>query len=459
MSAKTTRLKRPREVPLGASKEEKTPTSKAKHVQSSLVVRSPRKEEPACLNALLVVGTYHSVMAGLVLKKEKFFIKFSIKHHVGCLNAVAVSEKYIASCGADERVFLFTNKAQERVSPAVREKMRAAGEPMAIRLADLGSITPPAEVTTLGFTPNSQYLICGCGDGQLLAYRTRDWSLSFHLPVHERALVSFAIHPTSEGALAVSIGADRVVAVLDLTRGKLLTKWKYTSHTEEKEKEKEEPATAEDVNADAEEGEAAEAAKKRKAEKKVSKRSALWMPREDPLHVCFSPSGALMAVMSAYSFVVYEVSSMKAVRAFRYESPQPQDELHCFLFTNEDTLVFGNEMGTLLYCTLSGSGPLRLELVATLYPAALQEAATALLSRPVNADSESRQKNPLRHVNRVKVLNRLGGTVFSMDSTGIVVAWNEQKREVADEGAALSLQYVTSANCQGRVTSMNALAL
>ncbi|ORC86794.1 protein MAK11, partial [Trypanosoma theileri] len=63
-----------------------------------------------CCGALLVIGTYHSVMAGLVFRRDRLALLFSIKHHDGCINTIAVGDKYIASAGTDERVFLFTNK-------------------------------------------------------------------------------------------------------------------------------------------------------------------------------------------------------------------------------------------------------------------------------------------------------------------------------------------------------------
>ncbi|XP_050340392.1 uncharacterized protein LOC126766702 [Bactrocera neohumeralis] len=167
-------------------------------------------------------------MAGLVFKREKFYLKFAIKHHVGNVNDVAVTNRYVASCGADERVFLFTNKAEQKLTAAQRAKLQAAGETMAVRLADLGSLTPPCEVLCLCFTTGSQFLLCGCADGRLLVYRTRDWMLNNSLDVHEKGLVSLAVHAQSGGALVISVGADRSVAVLDLAEEKIITKWKYT---------------------------------------------------------------------------------------------------------------------------------------------------------------------------------------------------------------------------------------
>lgn len=204
-----------------------------------------------------MIGTYHSVCAGLVFKKNKFYIKFSVKHHVGCVNEVTVCERYLVSCGADERVFLYTNKSfassssiiANKLSAKQRKALKDAGETMPLKLANLGSLTPPSEVRCVCFTPtqynninktnkgksfaSSLMLLCGCSDGSLLCYRARDWQLLLHLPVHLKAMTQFALHPTSHGQLLVSIGADRMVAVLDLVKGRLLTKWKYNSHIDD----------------------------------------------------------------------------------------------------------------------------------------------------------------------------------------------------------------------------------
>lgn len=411
---------------------------------------APAAAPNECRNALLVAGTYHSVMAGLIFKRDKFFMKFSIKHHVGSVNAVAVSEKYIASCGVDERVFLFTNKAEQSLTPTLRRRMQEAGESIAVRLADLGSITPPTEITCLAFTTNSQFLLCGCADGQLLVYRTRDWALSTHLPVHERGIGGIAVHPTSAGSLVISIGADRSVAVLDLAKGRLLTKWKYTSHIE---KDIAEDSMTDARSANGEEGES--------RTKRTRLATFARMQRlEEPIAIRFSPSGAFFIVMGRYSFVVYSSITMQAVNAMQLNQPQPDEELHACIFLEDCLLVVGNEAGQLLRCTLPAGvadaplrhAPLSLEVVQPTYPEAVASESAKLLAQPVQPEVETRTKHPLRHVSRVKALYKERDMLFSADSNGIVVAWR-----LTDQTACM--QYVTSANCQGRVTCLDVMPL
>ncbi|KPI88063.1 hypothetical protein ABL78_2839 [Leptomonas seymouri] len=397
----------------------------------------PSVPEP-CKNALLAVSTYHSVMAGLIFKRNKFYIKFSVKRHVGRVNGTAVTGRYVASCGVDERVFLFTNKAEERLTKAARRKMAEAGEPLAIRLADLGSIAPPTEVTALAFADGSQALLCGCADGQLLIYRCRDWSVVTTLAVHEKAVVGLAVHPGSQGRLAVTVGGDRTIAVLDLINGKLLTKWKYTTAVSTVGKGEEkglENGTA--------------------AAKVV--RAAFAPARETPVGVLFSPKGSRLVIFSRFSFVVYDAAVMQPLCTFCYAKPQPPDEIHCCTFYSEEVLVVGTEAGVLKQFALRGTAAQPVYAVAELskvevtYPEGLAAQAAELLAGPVKVEVETRQKNPLRHVNRIKALRVEGATLFSIDSSGIVMAWNVQTESAP---STLRVQYVTSANCQGRVTGM-----
>ncbi|KAG5497059.1 hypothetical protein GH5_01588 [Leishmania sp. Ghana 2012 LV757] len=398
-------------------------------------VSAPCNREP-CKNALLVVSTCHAVMAGLVYRREKFYMKFSVKRHVGRVNSVAVTERYIASSGIDERVFLFTNKAEERLTAAARKKMRDPGEPLAVRLADLGSIAPPAEVNALVFADGSQHLLCGCSDGQLLIYRCRDWSVITTLTVHEKGVVGLAVHPGSHGSLAVTVGEDRTIAVLDLVKAKLLTKWKYNASL----------PTSGDASPTSEDGAQARA-----------QRSSVSAPvREEPVGVLFSPQGTRLLIFGRFSFVVYDAAVMQPLCRFRCVNPQPPDEMHRFAFYSETVLIVGTEAGVLKLCRIAGTPEKPLNITATLmpvpvsYPEGVQEEAAALLATPVKVEVETRHKNPLRHVNRVKALQVQGSTVFSIDSSGIVIAWNA-KATAADP---LILQYVTSANCQGRITDM-----
>ncbi|CCW69621.1 unnamed protein product [Phytomonas sp. Hart1] len=408
--------------------------------------------EDICRNALLVVGTYHSVMAGLVLRKGAFYITFSVKHHVGCMNGVAVGYKYVASCGVDERVFLFTNKLHARERPkGVNPHGTSSGNALAVRLAELGSLGPPAEVRCVAFTDNSHHLLCGCADGQLRVFRTRDWGLSLGLPVHGKAIVQLALHPKSNGSLCITIGEDRSVAVLDLAKHRLMTKWKYTSaRTRGNPNRETNDKDVDGIN--------------------QRRRRTAWDGRqqEEPLSVSFSPMGVYWAVQSRFSVVVYRTATMKMAYVLRLVQPQPEEELHNLVFVSDDAFLVGNEAGQLLYATLTPPS-------SVAETSSQEQSAADVVLRPVELryrdeqqtseaaavtkEENTLQKHPLRHTVRIKALARVRRTLFSIDSAGVVINWTlDVIRNIANE-SVVALTYITSANCQGRVTTMGVLAL
>ncbi|RNF00200.1 hypothetical protein TraAM80_07756 [Trypanosoma rangeli] len=392
-----------------------------------------------CRGALLVIGTYHSVMAGLVYRRNKFGMLFSVKHHEGCVSSVAVGDKYMASAGTDERVFLFTNKQQRSLTATERQRLRAAGETIGVRLADLGHVAPPSEVRCLLFVANSQHLLCGCADGQLVMYRTRDWTVSRSLPLHEKSVTSVAAHPGSDGTLAVTIGADRYVAVVDLARGRMLSKWRYNTSLVEI------PSARQGEAAEAREGEGG------KDGQPCVKRAKLER-RDCPHTVKFSPSGKYFTILSSHAFAVHETATMNVVARYRASSPQPCDELHAVAFLDDATMIFGNESGAMLACRgpwESGDAQPR---DCSLSPIVVH--VPAEFEKPVD-ETKKPLRHPTHHATRLKALHYVERTVFSMDAAGTVIAWF-----VGDAvDATLTLTFVCSANCQGRVTTMDVLLL
>lgn len=479
-----------------------------------------------CRSALLVVGFYQGLLVGLVLKGGKFFMKFSTKHHVGSVNSVALTDRCIASSGTDERVFLFTNKlASSSLSPEARWKLRAAGQSTGVRLADLGSVSPPAEIVCLEFASHSQFLFCGSTAGHLLVYRTRDWSVSAAMKVHDRRLEALAVHPTSQGALVVTAGADHMLAVIDVVKEKLLTKRKYLSHS----------ALAGD------EGEEKQGRKKsREGKDGLAEQHSIFssaLRRDEPTGLLFSPTGEWLVAYSRQACEVFYGATMRlAIQYHNIRYPQPDDEIQAALLMDialpspssaltvrppnplvlpsESILLVGDEAARIRYFSITrtlaekdaevvqrekngrklsagcaGSSktgdedhkggkripdtnvtptsyvalhdPFTFMEVPISYPPSLQEEVSALLSKPIQADREARAKHPLRHISRIKGLKREGSTLFSLDARGIVICWkillNSERTSKNDP--PFRLMFETSANCQGRATSMASLWL
>lgn len=225
--------------------------------------------------AFLLVGTYHSVVSGVVLKKDGFHTKFATKPHIGCVNSVAVCDKFLASAGSDEKVFLFT--AKDGFSA----------------LADLGSVAAAHEVTCCVFA-DSKHLLCGCNDGTVSVFRTRDWECVVNAPVHDKAVLALALHPT--GTVAVTCGADRHVSVLDMSRVRIVTRIRLP-------------------------------------------------PRVHASAVSFDPTGRTFAILTPYALHRYDTASLRREATLTIEA-QPPNEFRAFAFVSADSVVVGVEDGS-----------------------------------------------------------------------------------------------------------------
>ncbi|KAG8347763.1 hypothetical protein TRVL_01419 [Trypanosoma vivax] len=412
-----------------------------------------------CRSALVVVGTYHSVMAGLVYRRGKFGLLFSVKRHVGCINTVIAGEKYMASGGTDERICLFTNKSHgskigslnknfqsdKMESSASTAAASSDGSSLSLRLADLGHVSSPSDARCMKFTSNAQFLLCGLADGQLVMYRTRDWSVASSLPLHEKGISHICLHPgrnKSDGeALAVTCSAeDRHVAVVDLMRGKLLSKWKFSA------------SIPVDLCSDKNCGSmTAQSTLKNEVGHRPSKR-AKWERHDEPHLLKFSPSGQYLGVLSSHAMVIYETATMGAVAFYCAVAPfQPQEELHVFCFLDDQTVLLGNESGQFLGLYGPWGGRIH-------KPQSVLTRVTSPVSTGDSSDQVKRgiERHPTQHRTRLKGLHYVRGTVFSIDAAGAVIAWHSHNGSLGD---GVELHYVCSANCQGRVTAMDVLVL
>ncbi|RHW72794.1 hypothetical protein DPX39_040043300 [Trypanosoma brucei equiperdum] len=509
-----------RNLPIASS----SPTA-AQQVKSPVLdqvqAKVPTEE---CRSALLVIGTYHSVMAGLLYRRRRFGLLFSIKHHVGCINAVTAGggAKYMASAGTDERVFLFTNKShsvqkqlkllkkkQKRqakrlkkggepcengvemeetlafAGPSAETNSGSSAEPLALRLTDLGHVSPPSEVRCMKITSNSQLMLCGCTDGQLITYRTRDWSINSAIPLHEKCISSIALHPGSNNdggsgaALAITCSAeDHHIVVVDLLRGRLLSKWRYSTslataisrYSANKDNGGRDnvasPAAAQTTSDSDEPGRPVKLAK--------------WERHDEPREVHFSPVGSYFAVLSSHALLVYETATMRAVAHYRAPSPlQPHNEMHTFCFMDEQTIMIGDESGNIRCCCGPWQGACVPGIVERRIPHGSEGGNVGVCGTNNSsgdttgsfaAGSDASQhsgRHPTKHSTRVKALHCAGRTLFSLDAAGVAIAWNVDKRgassnnsiSASGKSSDLMLHYICSANCRGRVTTMDVLRL
>nr|CCC92556.1 unnamed protein product [Trypanosoma congolense IL3000] len=477
--------KRTRQEAVGGDREVKTrrePQQRSKGETHELtshageVAKPLRPPAAECRGALLVIGTYHSVMAGLLYRRHRFGLLFSIKHHVGSINAIDAGAKYMASAGTDERVFLFTNKThsiqkQQRKQLALMQKKKLkqqmrgntyseaavetsptrasphAGDSgksfespsldsVGPRIADLGHVSPPSEVRCMKITSNSQLLLCGCADGQLITYRTRDWSISSAIPLHEKCISSVALHPAG-AALAVTCSTDdRHVVVVDLLKNRLLSKWRFGTSLA--------TAVSQESGNDGD-GHTTEGEGRYEGNNAPLKR-AKWERHDEPRQVKFSPSGCYFAVLSAHALLIYETATMRAVAHYSAPSPlQPQEEMHVLCFMSDGEIIIGDESGAIRRCLGPWRGVCRPEVMASRVPSGEGDSGAP------HGVRQSR-RHPTSHATRVKALHGAGGTLFSLDAAGVAIAWST-------EGSSAELHYICSANCQGRVTTMDVMEL
>lgn len=230
---------------------------------------------PNALEFLVVATTYHSVVVGLLVRLEaagsgaaRKCVKqeaFASPRHVGCVNCAAVTPKYIVTGGSDERLNIVLWKKGKRAQDAGATVRKGAN------FSDLGTVASAAEVVAISAFPNDEHhILAGRRDGHLVVLATRTWEpIADSLPIHKKSVNAIAIHP--RGFLAVSVGEDRCVCVVDLIKGSVL----------------------------------------------LRKKTPAGHP---PKAVQFSPDGARVAVLLSYAVLVYDVASnFQLIRVFAHE--------------------------------------------------------------------------------------------------------------------------------------------
>lgn len=123
---------------------------------------------------------------------------FASHCHTASVRAVAASGRYVASGGADDKVFIFDMLKRQESS-----------------LLNLQRGT----VTTLAFTPDTSHLFVGDSSGALIAYSTKTWELHKAWPKAHKgnAINLIRIHPS--GKLAVTLGSELNMQLWNLIRG------------------------------------------------------------------------------------------------------------------------------------------------------------------------------------------------------------------------------------------------
>lgn len=111
---------------------------------------------------------------------------------------MATSGQYVASGGADDKVFIFDMLKRQELS-LLNHQM--------------------GTVTTMAFAPDTTHLFTGGDDGAMLAYSTASWDVHKRWPKAHKgnALTQIRIHPS--GKLAVTLGTELNMQMWNLIRG------------------------------------------------------------------------------------------------------------------------------------------------------------------------------------------------------------------------------------------------
>lgn len=285
---------------------------KQQQEEKQLVVAAPAA--PSHEWALLSVGTYHAAVQGFTFRfsrdeiletasSERVEVKppqlrFSGTQHTGCVHSIAGNGQHLlASSASDERIALCS----------IKNNGTAA--------SDLGTMQPASTVRCMSFVQSGGgHLVCGCEDGSLAMYRTRTWQCEAVLRVHEKAIISFV--PTSNGALAVTLGADRYLAFVDLTRGSVLFRHKFGAAI----------ATNKRLH---HKGDAKELSVQKQEDSAGQRFGFVHQP---PRQVLLSPSGSMVAAVAPFYVAFFDLRSATLLATLHVEDPQPEGELQAGSF-------------------------------------------------------------------------------------------------------------------------------
>ncbi|KAJ2336957.1 60s ribosome biogenesis protein mak11 [Coemansia sp. RSA 2681] len=155
---------------------------------------------------LVTAGTYERILYGIegrfVGEQLTLNPQFIFPAHIGCIKAVSVGGRYLASGSTDEVIKLYDLKKR----------------------VELGSLHEhKGSITSLHFHGHT-HLLSASEDGAICIFRTKDWEPLKVLKGHKGPVNSIAIHPS--GKLALSVSHDRTVILWNLLTGQRASRTK-----------------------------------------------------------------------------------------------------------------------------------------------------------------------------------------------------------------------------------------
>lgn len=124
---------------------------------------------------------------------------FAAHDHSASVRCVALSGNFLASGGADDRIFIYDLKSRKQQCALTHHN---------------------STITCLQFTENHSHLISGSSDGVLAIVRVGNWQLEKIWEKGHKGLAVLDIAVHNSGKLALSLGADCTLCTWNLIKGR-----------------------------------------------------------------------------------------------------------------------------------------------------------------------------------------------------------------------------------------------
>ncbi|KAJ1817233.1 60s ribosome biogenesis protein mak11, partial [Coemansia sp. RSA 2598] len=128
--------------------------------------------------------------------------QFIFPAHIGCIKAVSVGGRYLASGSTDECIKLYDLKKR----------------------VELGTLHEHKGTITSLFFHGRTHMLSASDDGAICIFRTKDWEPLKVLRGHKGPVTSIAVHPS--GKLALSVSQDRTIIIWNLLTGQRASRTK-----------------------------------------------------------------------------------------------------------------------------------------------------------------------------------------------------------------------------------------
>lgn len=165
-------------------------------------------------NVEIIIGTYEEFLLGykLEFKNNEEVLKqsFADKSHTNSIKCLGIHGKYIATGGADDRIFIYDMKTRKQSQILLNHE---------------------GTVNAIAFTSDDTHILSAGDDGRMVAARLNTWQVGANWKkAHNGSPVThISCHPS--GKLALSLGSDLVLRTWNLVKGRVAYKTNLKNRT------------------------------------------------------------------------------------------------------------------------------------------------------------------------------------------------------------------------------------